>query len=183
MAFQTHCTPCSSHWPLYQAHAWAGSLALKGTGPGLNASLTPASCPRVSVSSQNIRDDLPGAQGLFTHEDTFGRRGPSFPSEGAARARKGPPWLAIHCALLGTPCNVHSPPRTLKEVHISLREGITRRRLPVRTSWLMPSTEMTASGMPFPWESVTRPLMPRCTCSANTTRCDELTNNPPPQAR
>lgn len=36
---------------------------------------------------------------------------------------------------------------------------------PVRMSWLMPSTEMVALGIPRPWASLTTPLIPRCTCN------------------
>lgn len=102
------------------------------------------------------------------HEDSLGGKAPSFPPEGAAQAGKG------------TPCNVHSPLKPPRKCTFPAKRGIPHRRLPVRTSWLMPSMEMTASGMPFPWESVTRPLMPRCTCSANMTRRGELTDTPYP---
>lgn len=37
-------------------------------------------------------------------------------------------------------------------------------------SWLTPSTEITAPGIPFPCKSLTTPLMPRWTCRANMTR-------------
>lgn len=35
--------------------------------------------------------------------------------------------------------------------------------VPVRMSWLMPSTEMVALDIPRPWASLTTPLIPRCT--------------------
>lgn len=40
--------------------------------------------------------------------------------------------------------------------------------LPVRMSWLTPSTEITALGIPFPCTSLTMPLMPRWTCGEST---------------
>lgn len=56
--------------------------------------------------------------------------------------------------------------KCFKGTDISYRETAHRHsRLPVRMSWLTPSTEMMALGIPFPWASLTMPLMPRWTCS------------------
>lgn len=55
-----------------------------------------------------------------------------------------------------------------KNLGISSRETVHRHsQLPVRMSWLTPSTEITAFGIPFPCKSLTRPLMPRWTYSVN----------------
>ena len=42
--------------------------------------------------------------------------------------------------------------------------------IPVRMSWLIPSTEMMAFAIPRPWTSLTMPLIPRCTCTEEVFR-------------
>lgn len=67
----------------------------------------------------------------------------------------------------------HSWEHHVTSIHPFKRFGemhVAYAQVPVRMSWLTPSTEITAPGIPFPCKSLTMPLMPRWTCQENMTR-------------